>query len=509
MQMNLDAPADDAVLRPILETVLDAVIVMSVAGDILAWNSVAEQVFGWVAAEAIGVPLADLIVPAQHRAAHNAGLRRMAKGAEPRVLNRLIEISAIRKDGSEIPIELSITATTLRRGKVFIGFLRDITRRLEVERKLQRQALESHQMLEIAQMAAEADSFDNALREVLEAICKVSGWPVGHAFLVLPGHASVLVSSKIWVEAKPGAAHQLRQATERCNFIAGVGLPGVILQTGRPHWIPETAAAENFPRKGLGFGGAFGFPIKDNGRTIAILEFFSETEADPDPELLLFAQALGEQIGRVFERKRTEERQALLVHELNHRVKNMLAVVMAISRQTIAKSTDLRQAQETLTGRLLAISSAQDLIIVQRSKGTTLMEIVLAALKGSGVEEDRFAITGPDIAISAENAVNITLGIHELATNALKYGALSTSAGAVQIKWGRLESVNPPTFQFEWLEHGGPLVSKPQKKGFGTSLLERGLAGSLGGSLELLYNPEGFSCKFRAPIPEIAPEAAT
>jgi PAS domain S-box-containing protein len=507
--MTHGAIADDAILQPVLETVLDAVIVMSAAGKILAWNSVAERVFGWAEVEAIGVPLADLIVPPRHRTAHNAGLHRMAQGAEPRVMNRLIEISAIRKDGSEIPVELSITATTLRTGQVFIGFLRDITRRLEVEQKLQRQALESHQMLEIAQMAAEADSFDDALREVLAAICKVSGWPVGHAFSVPAGNASVLVSSKIWVEAKPGAANGLREATERCDFTTGVGLPGVILQTGEPHWIPETGASDNFPRKGLGFGGAFGFPLKGNGRTIAILEFFSESGADPDPELLLFAQALGEQIGRVFERKRAEERQGLLVHELNHRVKNILAVVMAISRQTIAKASDLKQAQETLTGRLLAIASAQDLIVHQRSKGTTLKDIVVAAVRGCGLEEDRFVIEGPDIGISAENAVSVSLGIHELATNALKYGALSTSKGTVEIKWGRLESIYPSTFQFEWIEQGGPVVSQPQKKGFGTSLLERGLAGGLGGTLELQYNPEGFSCKFRAPIPEIAPESAS
>ena len=126
----------DPALNLVLATVLDAVVIMSQDGSILAWNAAAERTFGFSESEARGRHLGALIVPEQHRAAHQRGLERVALGGEPHVLNRRIEISALHREGHEFPIELSITTTDSPTGTVFVGFIRDITERRDAEKKM-------------------------------------------------------------------------------------------------------------------------------------------------------------------------------------------------------------------------------------------------------------------------------------------------------------------------------------------------------------------------------------
>lgn len=491
----------DPALAPILGTVLDAVVVMTTDGTIAGWNRAAEDTFGWTWEEVRGRSLGDVIVPEQHRKAHRDGLQRIERGGEPHVINRRIEITALHKNGREMPIELSITRAPSSNGAVFVGFIRDITERRQAEVQSERQALESRLMFEIANMAAESDSFETALRKALESICQITGWPVGHAFVVPAGNPNILRSSGVWVESEKGVAARLQEATSAVTFTPGLGLPGRILQSGEPLWIADTQADDNFPRKRLGFRGAFGFPLKAEGRTVAILEFFSKGEAPPEPEILLTVRAIGEQVGRVFERMRTYDDRNLLLHELNHRVKNILSVVQAVAQQTFRRATTVDEAAEALRGRFMAIAKAQDTLVTQNARGAQLSDIIRAALDGSGVSLDRVSISGPDLEVSPRNAVTVSLAIHELCTNAFKYGSLSVEGGRVRIRWELVSNDGGKHFLFEWREAGGPLVVPPEHKGFGSSLLERGLASQLGGEISLEYDAAGVVCTFTAPLP--------
>lgn len=500
--MNRQADfAVHSILAPILETVLDAVVVMTVNGEVCGWNKVAEQVFGWPSHEAKGRMLADLIIPEIHRAAHAEGLRRLAEGGTARVLNRRIEITALCQDGREIPIELSITTALNGPDLVFMGFIRDISERRAAEARTERQALETCLMFEISDMAAESDSFESALAKALEAICKITGWPVGHAFVVPAGNPNLIVSSTVWHEAQPGLAEAFRKATDETVFGPNVGLPGRIMQSGGPLWISDTATDPNFPRRVCGFLGAFGFPLKHDGKIVAILEFFSQSKAPPEPELLLTVRALGEQVGRVFERKRTQDQQQLLVKELNHRVKNILSVVHAIAQQTFGRASSIDDAYNSFRGRLMAVARAQDILVSEKLSNSTLEDVIKGALRGSGLAEDRVTMSGPSLVVSARNAVSVSLGIHELCTNAFKYGSLSVESGSVSVTWGEAISDGHPMFVFEWREKGGPPVVPPHKKGFGTNLLERGLAAELGGKIDIQYDAAGLICRFSVPMP--------
>lgn len=489
-------------LSPVLETALDAVVVMRRDGSVAAWNKVAEVTFGWTAAEAIGRLMADLIIPERYREPHSRGLERYNETGEERVLNRRIEIAATTRDGVEVPIELSITTAQSMHETLFVGFMRDISERREAEERLQRQARETQILFDITSMAAETGSFEEALEACLAAICQLTGWPVGHALVLKPGAPPELVSTGIWHEAEPEAAAALREATLRHRFVSGVGVPGRMLATGEPTWVSDTETEALFVRKGLGFGAAFGFPVKSEGRIIAALEFFSHGRASPDPDLLLTVRTLGEQVGRVLERKRTEAHQRLLVNELNHRVKNMLAVIQSIAQQTFRGEAAAPEALTAFESRLGALASAHELLTGRNWEAASLAEVVGKAATGCGLTEGRIEAEGEDVEVAPRTAVSIAMALHELCTNAVKYGALSTDGGRIAVRWSVSGAGDGRRLSLSWTEEGGPPVLPPARRGFGSRMIERGLAAELGGTVELLFRPEGVICRIDAPLPE-------
>lgn len=334
---TVDAAIDR--LRAVFETALDAVVAMRPDGTVAEWNALAERTFGWTREEAVGRLMADLIVPPQHRAPHIEGVRRYNATGQRHVLGTRLEITAVDRDQREFPIELSITETGTGDGRLFIGFLRDIGDRKRSEQQLIRQARQAELLFHIARFAAESDAVEPVLKETLRAICEVTGWPVGHALMVPPENPDEAVSSDIWFGHSEDGFDRLRDVTRTCRFTHGVGLPGVILQSGEPAWMSDTETEKAFLRKGLGFRAAFGFPLRSEGRTIAILEFFARDTIPPDPELLLTVRTLGEQVGRVLER-------TYALAELRALNESLEARALERSRELDNAHEALRQAQK-------------------------------------------------------------------------------------------------------------------------------------------------------------------
>ena len=479
----------ETVLAPILETVLDAVVVMDRDGIVRAWNTHAQTIFGWSAAEAVGQNLGDLIVPPSLRQAHHRGLHRFNTKGVAKVLDKRLELSGLRSDGSEVPVELSITVVSREGRDVFVGFIRDISERKQAEEQREFQLRESRLMLELSDLAAREKTFDEALVATLDAICELAEWPVGHAFLVSEDQRTL--QSAIWSSNARKKARALVQATESIRFEPGVGLPGRVLESGQPLWVPNVNDDDNFPRQGLGFESAFAFPVHSGGRCIAVLEFFSRDSRQPREHLLLSARAIGAQIGRVHERIHSEELQSLLLAELNHRAKNILAVVRGMAYLSFGSATDLAEAQKIFDRRLDSIAKANDILHAQSGSSALLSDIVREAMSGCGVDEERASMAGPDLCIDSSTSIMVSLAVHELCTNAFKYGALSARNGTVAIEW-RLDPEKDERFDFEWVERGGPPVQKPERTGFGMRILERGMELETGGRAEARYDRDGF-----------------
>lgn len=202
----------------------------------------------------------------------------------------------------------------------------------------------------------------------------------------------------------------------------------------------------------------------------------------------------------VTERKTFEAHQRLLVDELNHRVKNTLAIVQSLAQQSL-KSAD-GDARRAFERRLNALASAHSLLTRENWTGVSFGSIVETAVAPyADLDRLRFRISGPDLRLAPKTAVSLTMALHELATNAAKYGALSAPDGRVEIMWHTLPPASEPRLRFEWRERGGPPVVPPARPGFGSRMVEYALAAELGGEVELRYEPAGVVCAIEAPLP--------
>ena len=201
-------------------------------------------------------------------------------------------------------------------------------------------------------------------------------------------------------------------------------------------------------------------------------------------------------VSDIAERKRTEAQRELLLAELNHRVKNTLAVVQGLAYQTFRKTDS--GARRAFEGRLLALATAHDLLTRSHWESTSLDQLVHDTLKPAGAIRSRIETSGPAIRLSPHAALNIALALHELFTNTLKYGALCNEDGKVKLTWQHLDSDGK--LRIEWREEGGPPVVAPKYRGFGSLLLERTLARDLDGKVTLAFERAGVICIIEMPV---------
>ena len=197
----------------------------------------------------------------------------------------------------------------------------------------------------------------------------------------------------------------------------------------------------------------------------------------------------------ITEQKRLEEQQALLVSELNHRVKNMLAVVQSIAAQTFRDDGDPAEQRRAFESRLVALAGVHDLLQHDSWQPVSIGRVVERAIdpfqRGGAIDHD-----GPELLLDTRRCVSLALALHELCTNAVKYGALSHPAGKVMIRWHNSSN----GLAFEWKESGGPTVKPASGAGFGTRMIERALSSDFGTTVALEFAPSGLVCRFTAPL---------
>jgi two-component system CheB/CheR fusion protein len=198
---------------------------------------------------------------------------------------------------------------------------------------------------------------------------------------------------------------------------------------------------------------------------------------------------------------RAEERQRLLLAELQHRVRNTLGVVRSIARRSAETSSTVEEYSTHLDGRLNAFARTQALVTRDPEGGVDLEYLVVEELLAYNAREgEQMRVSGPAVRFQPKAAETFALAIHELATNALKYGALGQPSGRLEISWRIDEAADPTQLLFEWRERGGPPVALPARKGFGSELLERTLAFDLKGRTTMSFNATGLQCQITIPL---------
>jgi PAS domain S-box-containing protein len=251
-----------------------------------------------------------------------------------------------------------------------------------------------------------------------------------------------------------------------------------------------------------------------NERTASTLEAPSAARPDRVVELRITPMRDGGvavSLRDITERKKAEQRQKLLVNELNHRVKNALATVQAIAAQSLRGADVPATAVDRFMIRLMALARANDILVAEDWLGADLDAIatqvaspyVAASDRDSGEEADRFRVGGPAAHLAPNAATAMALALHELATNAAKYGALSTPQGKVSLTWALEGEGTARRLHMSWRESGGPPVTPPQTSGFGTRLIEKGLKAELRADVRLDYAPGGLTMTLDAPMPEV------
>jgi len=325
-------PSDklEMLYRGILDTALDCIITIGSGGHVLEFNPAAERVFGFSRDEAIGKELADLIIPPRMREQHRRGLAHYLKTGEGPVIGKRIEIAGVRKDGSEILVELTITALKIDHEPLFTAYLRDITERVRNDRRRLAQYT-------VASLLAGSWTLEEASSAILQTIASIGDWALSGLW-IYDETIGRLRCRAFW-QAGSENLKKFGQFSQTVQFRMGEGLPGRVWESNEPAWIHDVTVDKNFPRsaaaKETGLRGGFAFPLFAGRAVNGVIELFSHDFAEPDNDLLQLVAALGSQIGLFIERRRMEK-------ELERAKENAEAASTAKDRFLAILSHELR-----------------------------------------------------------------------------------------------------------------------------------------------------------------------
>lgn len=405
--------------RAILESSMDGVITIDHEGLIVDWNPAAEKAFACSYEEAVGKDMADLIIPPRYRERHRRGLARYLTTGDARVLGHRLELSALRADGTEFPVELTITRIELEGNPMFTGYLRDITDRKEAESRL---AAQYAVTLELA----ESNTISEGALTILKLLCESIGWEYG-ALWTIDAAQDELRCVQLW-NGSDSEPDEFEKVSRTMRFAPGIGIPGRVWKENQPLWIADVTADDNIPRSGeaakAGFLSACGFPIPLHSEVVGVVEFFSRSSRKPDAALMAMMATIGNQIGQFIERKRVEKALAESEDQLRqsqkleaigqlaggvaHDFNNLLTVIGGYSSILLNKLTpdsplrvsveEIKKASDRaagLTRQLLAFSRKQILQpkILDLNLVVSDLEKMVRRLIGEDI--DLLAITDP------------------------------------------------------------------------------------------------------------------
>jgi len=432
-----------------LAQVSDALIAVGSEDRIIYLNAAAEKLYGFTQSEALGRPLDQIY-----------GLQWPRPGDEEKAMTSLQELGEwrgeslhIRRDHVTLNIESSITILRDEKGipSGRLEVIRDITERKRHEHKVLISEVRYRRLFETAHDGILI--IDPATRQIIDANPFMTQM-LGYSHDQLVGKELF----EIGLLRDEEASQQMVSELKRSGQVRYENLP--------------------LERKGGG---------RQDVEVVANL--YEENDRS----------VIQCNIRDISERRRSEEHVEMLMAEVNHRAKNLLAVVQAVAYQT-AKQGDPATLVTRLSERINGLSVGQDLLVKNQWYGVDVADLVTAQLAHfKDLIGTRVVLAGPAVRLTAEAAQAIGMALHELATNAAKYGALSSQIGLVTIGW-HLTSGDGARFEMQWTETGGPLVTVPTRKGFGHSVIGRLVDAAVQGKTEIKFEPKGVSWRLQAPV---------
>ncbi|MDX2263399.1 MAG: PAS domain-containing protein [Hyphomicrobiales bacterium] len=439
--------------RNVVENARDhAIFTVDLKGRVVDWYAGAEQVFGWAPDEIVGRSSAVLYTPEDRKAGVDEWERRQTidLGAAPNIRWRM------RKNGERIFIEGKAMALRESDGRVY-GLLmigQDVTERRRIEEALRAE----RERLDFVVNSAGIGLWLNSL-------------PLGE----LNWNAQVKEHFHMPPDAPPPRIDEFYDRLHPDDRVPVREAVARSVETGEQFNAvyrtihPETRAQKWVRAIGLPIANNAGVPTRFDGVTLDITAV-----------------------------KEAEEHRTLLINELNHRVKNTLATVQSLAMQTFRTEELSADGLRLFESRLAALSRAHDVLTSNNWEKADLRTVVREALEPFTPRNPQIAARGPQAPLSPKQALALSMALHELATNAVKYGALSTSRGRIDVSWSVTRDRDGGDLTLTWTERGGPTVAPPQRKGFGSRLIERSLALDLNGEASIHYEAAGVVARVKA-----------
>jgi PAS domain S-box-containing protein len=331
----------------ILETALDGIITIDDEGRIRDFNPAAERMFGRSRADAVGQEVAELIIPPRFRDSHRRGFAHFLATGKGQVLNTRTDLTALRADGTEFPVEVGVTRISPSHPSLITGYIRDVT---EIRRNEKRRAVR----YAVTNALANADGIPDATSAILRAVCETLGWQVGELWLV-DREAGLLRLLEAW-SMPLGGGNEFMEASRTWTFPQGVGLPGNVWTTGEPIWLPDLAAATSFPRVELaaraGLHAILAVPVRLGREVLGVMQFISKTIENPDGPLLDLLAIAGNQIGQFIGRKRAEKERAELLVREQAALADAEAAIRMRDQLVASVSHDLKNPLTAISGQV-------------------------------------------------------------------------------------------------------------------------------------------------------------
>jgi PAS domain S-box-containing protein len=436
-------------MRAIVNTVVDGIITIDHQGTIENLNPAAARIFGYNPEEALGGNV-RMLMPEPLRGEHGRYLRNYLRTGEAKIIGREREVTGQRQDGSIFPLELSVSQTEVAGRRIFTGVVRDITERKRAE--------EHDALLRLAQASTGVGVF---------------GWDVRTKELRVSPELEELFG------LKPGSMKSYTDFRDRVH-------PDDIdyVETHRDTVVRE-------PQR---FHHEFRI-IRPNGEMRWISSTGSAVYDEVTGKPIRF---LGSNFD-ITERKRAEERQGLLIAELDHRVKNILAQVAAVASSTSRGSRSIDAFLGSLDGRIRSMAIAHTLLSAAGWESVRLGALVRNEFAPYATGSNA-TVSGPDVLLNSAETQAMARVLHELATNAAKYGALSIPGGRVSVLWDVKPNGAGTRLTLVWRELGGPPVAPEHPSSYGTNLIRNLVPHELGGTVDLVFAKEGVTCTIEIPI---------
>ncbi|WP_426281521.1 chemotaxis protein CheB [Lysobacter soli] len=440
-------------LAAIVESSQDAIIGHSLEGIITSWNAGAESMFGYPPARAIGKPLSVLLPPDSKK-----DLDTLLEASSRQIKAEELLMTWIREDGTPVPLSLRCSPVLDPAGAVVGGstIARDITDRKRAAWMLDETERRLAAIIEQTTVGVAQTDLDGKLEMVNPRYGEILG-----------RSADELIGHRLHEYIHPADAAEFEA---QFHDLVAEGKP---FQTEQRYVRPDAKLAWINHHVTL---------IHDEG-------------GQPSHAV---AFALD-----VTQRRLAAQQCELLVSELNHRVKNTLATVHSIALQTLRHTPDMGKFRDAFVSRLRSLSTAHDLLAKEGWRGVSLADLAraeLAPYHAGDTDTAHVQIVGDDLHLDAKTGLALSLALHELATNAGKYGAFTREGGQVRLEWATFERDSQRWLRMVWTESGGPPVNAPASRGFGSRLITEGVGYELGGDVSLEFPDSGVVCTMTVPL---------